>query len=50
MINTLICEIFVLLKFIFVFFVAYYDKIEDIYNYSRRNLLGYLILFSLLGL
>ena len=51
MFNTLISEIFVLSTFVFTVFLAYYDKIEeDLKNYSKRNLLGYGILFSLLGL
>ena len=51
MFNTLISELFVLSTFVFTFLLAYYDKIEeDLKNYSKRNLLGYGILFSLLGL
>ena len=33
MFTTFFCEICVLLSFIFTLSVAYYDKIEEFYNY-----------------
>ena len=50
MINSILTEIFVELSFIFALIISGYDKIELFQNYDSRNLIGYLILFSLLGL
>lgn len=49
MINTAISEIFILFIFNFTCVLGYYDKIELFVNTSNRNLIGYCILFSLIG-
>ena len=49
MINNILTEIFVELTFIFALIISGYDKIELFENYDSRNLMGYLILFSMLG-
>ena len=49
MINSALIEIFVEFTFIFALIVCGYDKIETFDNYDTRNILGYLILFSMLG-
>ena len=49
MINNILTEIFVELTFVFALIISGYDKIELFENYDSRNLMGYLILFSMLG-
>ena len=49
MINNIISEIFILMSFIFVMIIGYKDKIEEFNNITQRKVLGYLIIFSMLG-
>ena len=49
MVNTHISEFILLLSFIFTLILGFYDKIELFINTDTRNLLGYLILFSIVG-
>ena len=49
MANTFISELIILLLFIFTLILCFYDKIELFINNDTRNLLGYLILFSIVG-
>ena len=49
MINTILCEASILLSFLFALIICYYDKVELFINTDKRNLLGYLILFSIIS-
>lgn len=49
MINNIISEIFILISFILVMIIGYKDKIEEFNNITQRKLLGYLIIFSIIG-